>query len=947
MRLLIFFLTLPLLATDVSIGGDPYTLRSHPRVYLDGPSGTLSTALQTSPRNTSSNPSWQSIKNGVDAFIADSTSYPNIYGALNDVLRGTGNLTTAWRFGQCANAALLWWAAGGTSQSPIDPNGYLAMAKYCITHVEDYLGTFGCDSSQTYCGRSISSDGDYANNSIHNVAITYTIVRALGIDTTDGLTSAEVTAFANKILNDRDIAHNGIDSSDCVTDGRGVATLTNNGAVTATVSQNGTTVTFSSARTFPANTVLLPYPQTVYQSFVCIIGAITASTTATCNVPAQFAWSGQFLSAPPFSGNPCGIIYTLKNSKFAPPVGDDPSMYGTDYPSPLAGTLIGTGNGTFYFMEGILSIGLALADDDARARTLITQYTAYYNTEEYGWALSAWNGLNTSAQGYFMGRQTFIVPSIALMMKNSLTTGSPPFQTQNLIRNQAKTFYYWRLPWTEYQPPPWGSSASYFQGYDQFAAAYGATFTYQWLLANGYTSEAAQVSYYLGTNRSDFDSFSSPGSYATFPFLLWDPASTQTAPTALPSQYNFTAVDAAYCEAVPDATCYPDFSFNYTVSKSGWDVDATTLWTHGHREITLDHTEELVSGNYGIGRKVLLLAGDNAQGISGAPYHSVKNDNLLAIGGDTTYGFLQTSGTGIPTDFVNQTITPVAVTRWAGTAGTGDASSRYAYLAYDVSGAYTSSAHISRANREIAHFKSGTQDYIVSHDDVATSQGVSIRAYWNYFNNGVACGTAITTWDTTNRIAANTQAASKLVTQHIPITANSLALLRDASDFSYTGGDGKVCHTYTAASSDGSTENTSATSFEEITVQLPLAAASGSMPTVTQLTSTNFAVAQIADSNMPKVAAFAQGGTTYTSASFTSTHAGTAQYLVAGLTAGTYDFKVDGSTVCNDVAVSASDNSLYCEATAGAVTVEAISAPGAEGSKISGSVKFSGGVVIH
>jgi len=44
-----------------------------------------------------------------------------------------------------------------------------------------------------------------------------------------------------------------------------------------------------------------------------------------------------------------------------------------------------------------------------------------------------------------------------------------------------------------------------------------------------------------------------------------------------------------------------------------------------------------------------------------------------------------------------------------------------------------------------------------------------------------------------------------------------------------------------------------------------------------------------------KVVLFARGGTTSTSTSFTTTHSGTAQYLIAGLTAGTYDVTKDGS----------------------------------------------------
>jgi hypothetical protein len=75
-----------------------------------------------------------------------------------------------------------------------------------------------------------------------------------------------------------------------------------------------------------------------------------------------------------------------------------------------------------------------------------------------------------------------------------------------------------------------------------------------------------------------------------------------------------------------------------------------------------------------------------------------------------------------------------------------------------------------------------------------------------------------------------------------------------------------------------------------------------------------------------KVALFSRGGQLRSSVDFTSSHSGTAQYLIAGLTPGLYSVHVNGVPVATGVAVGDHDNSLYFESTAGAVSVSASSA---------------------
>lgn len=119
------------------------------------------------------------------------------------------------------------------------------------------------------------------------------------------------------------------------------------------------------------------------------------------------------------------------------------------------------------------------------------------------------------------------------------------------------------------------------------------------------------------------------------------------------------------------------------------------------------------------------------------------------------------------------------------------------------------------------------------------------------------------------------------------------------------------------------------------------------MPTITQPAAANFRVIQIADSGFPKVAAFAQGGITYATASFTTSYSGTGQNVIAGLTAGTYTVTVGGSPVAGSpFIVNAGDNTLYFESTSGIVAIAQVGAPSAPGGTLSCDLNGDGVVNV-
>jgi hypothetical protein len=97
-------------------------------------------------------------------------------------------------------------------------------------------------------------------------------------------------------------------------------------------------------------------------------------------------------------------------------------------------------------------------------------------------------------------------------------------------------------------------------------------------------------------------------------------------------------------------------------------------------------------------------------------------------------------------------------------------------------------------------------------------------------------------------------------------------------------------------------------------------------------------------------AVYMQGlnNSTYSSMpSFTTTHPGTAQYLLAGLAAGTYAVTVNGAPVAGSpFTVAANDTTIYFNSTAGVVSLGQPGPPGAS-TITSGSSKTAGQVIIH
>jgi hypothetical protein len=123
-----------------------------------------------------------------------------------------------------------------------------------------------------------------------------------------------------------------------------------------------------------------------------------------------------------------------------------------------------------------------------------------------------------------------------------------------------------------------------------------------------------------------------------------------------------------------------------------------------------------------------------------------------------------------------------------------------------------------------------------------------------------------------------------------------------------------------AGSSCGATVST----FESLVAHKITASLADTTLTTTALNpDANWFGVQATGANTSSVFVGARGGVTNaTMSGFTTTHSGTAQYLLGGLTAGTYTVTVNSSPVSGSpFTVGANDSSIYFESTAGTVSV--------------------------
>lgn len=858
--------------TTVTLGGNNYTLRDHPRVWLDGPAGALTTALSdtgSTGRANTNNVVWNSLL----------------------TFTGAAKPTSIDPMAYETNAAIRWLADGHAAS--------LANAKAGITNVIPLLlGSTYCDETQVYCGMYLASESlDYPRMQLNQVAMLYSAIRSQ-------LSAGERAAFVGQMLNDNDSSHNGIDSTPCTKQTFSAQ------AGTISASPSGTTITVGGG----GNTSSLLAGQAIYSkvgvkfNFLGSLVSVTDSThfviDKSVSIPSALSWG---FVAPWTTGN-CGAIWYLKHHSASPPIipGQE-SHYTTDYA--FGGTFVHrSGNLTNTALMGYISLGLALADDDVRSRTLLQQAYDYYYAKMLPTELSSWTGFTPSGAAYTNQRSAWFAAMIAIMIKNSVISG-PDLTGTNYI-NAHSAFY----PYVDELTHQDIFSSVWDAGHGQRALWFN-----MWLYPSD--PKTAYANNYLRSVRSaSSDLANNHGSYLSWAYVFWDPATPNGALSGAPKQYLFRNTDLSTCQSL-GLTCWPNQAYSHVISRTGWAATSTKIiMQSSFNACNGDHEG---CGNYGsvhIYKSGYLLASD-------VKTANENNDK------DLTISIGSTSNWGIYDPVTDAPYSVSTVPRWAGTNPTGDSASRFSYALLDVTGAYKATAGVTRAHRHVIHFKETGQDYVVWYDDIAaTTAGGPIKAYLHFYHTDCyllgTCtkGASGITWGGGNDggTVVDTQATNKLLTTVLSVAGTNTAFLgRDNINGTYTGGAGYTFRAHVCAenpSAPGACDS-SATAGEWIVVHQPTTNTSATMPTITRPacvgTDGTCTAVEIQDTN-PKVALFARQGQLVSAMNVTTTHAGTAQYVASGVSAGFAIVTRNGAPVSGSpFTVVDGDNTVSFDATAG------------------------------
>jgi hypothetical protein len=681
---------------------------------------------------------------------------------------------------------------------------------------------------------------------------------------------------------------------------------------TLTTSGTSTTVTLSGGSTsqFVPNSYLMLLSGGNANGNMLKVASITNSTSFVVTMPINLSGGTSFEISAQWAAGNCGFLWMTQNHTLAPFT--DPYNY-----APGTGVqMFGDANITLHFIQSLIHVGLALADDDPRAVEILAMAYAYYYDNQFGpIEKNMWTGFNQSRVDY-MGATEPEAAQIAAAITNSVN--NPPDLISGVyLQRVAALGYYINLPFNELVPLWWG---------DPGQASWTPAYIDSWSFSIGLyptTTEAKYANWWM-RNQWGFWSPSNinyGGGWHTGPaFIFLDPAYQATDIATAPHQYLFRATDQASCGNY-GFTCPAYKQYGNVISRTGLKSATDTLAFFDTADFYADdHTRAGEAGEVQIVKNSYLLGGDS-QG---------NNSYAVFPGTAETPEF---GGSNASLRQENVDFFDTQVLRWAGADPTGDPNNNYTYALAElvctfrvpsINGCPTASdtsQPITRVQRHFLHFKKpGLQDYILQYDDWAASAGTTMRTYLHYALNGANPGSAISfAGGASGATITNTQPSSRLLSTVVtPAGANTVYTYVDNTNGTYSGGNGYTFRVSLCAGS-GSCSPT-ATAFEAIVVHQPTASTAATMPAVTQLPSTNFRVVQVADSAMPKVAAFAQGGTTYAGASFQTSFTGTGQYVIAGLSPGTYTVTV-GSNSPTSGTVAAGDNTLYFEAGSGLVVI--------------------------
>ncbi|MBZ5623165.1 MAG: putative Ig domain-containing protein [Acidobacteriia bacterium] len=671
-----------------------------------------------------------------------------------------------------------------------------------------------------------------------------------------------------------------------------------------------------------------------------------SQTWASITVPQAVAYIKQWSD----SAKSCGYVWSHKLS------GTTMMGNSTSYPATGGGNALAPNQATYSLCCGSnnkysthmaeMELNLALlGDDPVRAGRNLAMSSASGIDQQIRWALQYNTGFTADGAGYGVSRTLPNVIQLAWLW-GKLIPGYPSIDLTGPWMKGTTMFKMYdaladrRNDYLGFQN--WGNQSNGFNGEPGLPVMGSDGPSVQQDASMMFAPTSAEAQRYkdflikTGSVGAPYDT------YTPEELTQIDPNITRLDYTLQPHQYLFQATSAATCASLTGWPCPANFNAQGVISHTGWQDTPNS--TH-----LLYRSFSYYSGNHdypspGLWElyKVGELTTSDMVPAGESSWHPAELANAIGFGPTGVSWETLFKGTGAA-----RGVNPI-VRWWSGNHGAwntafGDQDSKVAYWMSDLTSAYKNS--YTRVHRHMAHMKGAGEEIIVQYDDADAGSSVTggIYTHTHFANNGGSGFRVSYTEGATicpgSSGCGGLNADRIMLSQESGAPADSIGPARTnglvwkvfspgtiTARYDGTGSAGNANYpidtggnTIRVSLCAGSSCGASAQTFEAVQVFKVTNSLADTTLTATQLGDANWTGVQTTD----KVVLFARKGVTPTSASFTTTHSGTAQYLVAGLTSGYYDVYNGATKVVSNAAVAPGDNALEFENVAGGYTIEA------------------------
>jgi hypothetical protein len=851
-------------------------------VWFDGPTGPLSLALQSPARRSGANPLYAQLQAAADNLEAQ----PNVWGRIWGFNVGElGSFTIA--------AAIRGWADSRAAST----NAVL----FDFRNPDQLTGTFSVDEVNWpgNTGAPVSSIDDYDLQLAGQMATAYSMTRHL-------LTQAERDRYNAYHFNDLTWQVGGTDYSSAWVKPPGW-TINLSGPYTQDTSKGTVTVSGTNLQgigtTFlthlvPGSIVFTPFPS----GFAPVrkVLSVQSDTAATLVFsPENVTTPSHYAVGAAWQPNQLGLTYFAGIFPYDWNHGGGNIRYPFSFQWNDA-----TQNLTHVRMLGHFARGVASCVDTFRA-CLVAQraYNAWYDRSlPPQLMLTAQGGYNSSSVGYNSWRVTSAFLEIMRIARASAGFDLCAI-TGSFCADGARSVLALATAGPGRQFLPWAE-----------LGAFGWT---DQNIRPGFQSMALLPTHPDVRGFLDVWQNSLPVTiatrYAWWAYASYDPSlSTPAAPAlAYVGQRNY----ASECVASWGASACAVIPVRSAASvRSGFAAADTVALVDGSGGACVDHCYESAGGLLTVNRNGKFLAGAGDDGAYYPPPLSAHKTAAIHLNADSnrkTWNSNDTAFVGAP---------------WVFSSPSGSS----VFWRSVLTDAYLPGANAAAVERQmIVRTRRTGNSYTITHDYVAQSSPGFPYSYLHLPLNGVgspsgssafsvdrSAGTIATDFGNAGaqfRFFGFEGGAARIDTHN-----------NSNTNYSYPSGGGFTARLRVCLDNGAGACNTSTTAAEwAIVQQINDGGGNDAMPLVLPSVVGAHRILQIQDA-APVVAAFTRAGATADSLSFTTTHAGEAEYFIAGLNPGAYNVSVAGVPVAGSPFTVTSDTGGFIFAsTAGLVSIAA------------------------